>query len=132
MSAPCAPYSEWLGVTDRRRPPTHYSILGVADGEPRPNIIAQHAQRQTQKLQEHLAGPNRRLAKRLLFEIEAAQACLSNDQARSANPHGSNLQQPWRLHRERFAAQKAGQPRPCEAVPGLGPKARAHQRRTRR
>lgn len=78
------PYSEWLEVEDQRRPPTHYSILGVRSGESRAAVIEKHAQQQKLKLAPHLQGPDARLAKRLAFEIEAAKNCLIDAGRRAA------------------------------------------------
>lgn len=27
------PYQEWLGIPPHRRPPTHYDLLGLSEGE---------------------------------------------------------------------------------------------------
>ncbi len=77
------PYTEWLELADKRRPPTHYSILGVKQGEARADVIEKHAEQQKQRLAQYLQGPNARLAKRLAFEIEAARSCLTDAERRA-------------------------------------------------
>lgn len=84
MTVAFDPYKQWLGIAAERRPPTHYDILGVKVGESRSEIIERHAQRQKQKLREHVGGANGRLAKRLLFEINAAASCLADEDKRTA------------------------------------------------
>lgn len=76
MSKPFDPYTEWLGVTESHRPPSNHAILGLDSKERQREIVEQHAERQKAKLKEHLKGPQGRLAKRLLYEIDGAAHCL--------------------------------------------------------
>ncbi len=121
------PYTEWLEVANQRRPPSHYSILGVKQGESRGAVIEQQARRQKQKLAPHLEGPDARLAKRLAFEIEAARSCLTDPGKRAAynqtlSPARGRGGQASAVRSGRARQAKAASPSPARpATPGPRP-----------
>ena len=70
------PYSTWLNVAEKHRPLNHYQLLGLPVFENSAPIIEAAASQQAEKLQAHTTGPQTKLARRVLFEIESARQCL--------------------------------------------------------
>ncbi|MCE9529905.1 MAG: hypothetical protein K8T89_01995 [Planctomycetes bacterium] len=78
------PYREWLGMSDDRRPPTLYALLGVSLTESNPRVIESAAGHQMAKVQLHLTGPHSKEAWRLVDEITMAKTTLLDPAKRAA------------------------------------------------
>ncbi len=78
------PYREWLGLTDGRRPPTLYQLLGLASTESDPQGIEAAGAQQLGKIQKHLTGPEAKTAWQLVDEINLAKSTLLNPAKRAA------------------------------------------------
>ena len=78
------PYRDWLGLTDGRRPPTLYQLLGIATTESDPKLIEAAAALQLAKVQNHLTGSNSKLAWQIVDEIALAKTTLLDPVKRSA------------------------------------------------
>ncbi len=76
MSTPFDPYREWLAIATEHRPLNYFELLGVSNTESRADVISNAAETQSAKLGNHLKGPQGRLAKRLLIELDSAKNCL--------------------------------------------------------
>ncbi|HEX3315984.1 MAG TPA: hypothetical protein VHR72_13890, partial [Gemmataceae bacterium] len=98
------PYHKWLGIPKAQRPPTHYQILGLAQGETDAEVIEEAAIRQTTHLRAYQVGPHADDCTKLLNEVSAARQILVNPQKRQ--DYDSKLAQ--------FAAKQAA------AQPGNG------------
>lgn len=52
------PYHRWLGIPKNARPPTHYQLLGLANGESDPEVIDEAVIRQTTHVRSYQIGPH--------------------------------------------------------------------------
>lgn len=78
------PYYKWLGIPGDEQPPSHYRLLGLREFESDPEVIAAAAERQITFLRGCATGEHAAEAHRLLNEVVAARACLSNPHTRAA------------------------------------------------
>jgi hypothetical protein len=60
------PYREWLGITEERRPPTLYQLLGIPPAESSTQMIEAAVARQLAKVQTYLTGAQTKDAWRLI------------------------------------------------------------------
>ncbi|NQT15867.1 MAG: hypothetical protein HQ582_24135, partial [Planctomycetes bacterium] len=78
------PYQEWLGIPPHRRPPTHYDLLGLSEGETDTERIRDAASQRYDHVKKYtLTGPLSVHANRILEELSRALKCLT-DPERSA------------------------------------------------
>ena len=96
------PYHKWLGIPKVQRPPTHYQLLGLAQGETDAEVIEEAAIRQTTHLRAYQVGAHADDCTKLLNEISSARQVLVNPQKRQ--DYDSKLAQ---LAAKRAAAQEA-------------------------
>jgi hypothetical protein len=78
------PYRDWLGITEPRRPPTLYALLGLAPGAADAAAVEAAAARQLARVQAHIQGPHSKEAWRLIDEIKLAKATLLDPAKRAA------------------------------------------------
>jgi hypothetical protein len=97
------PYHKWLGIPTGKRPPTHYQLLAISEGEEDREVIEAATVRQSAYVRNFQKGPNAEEATKLLAEISEARATLT-DPARRKEYDG------------RLAAQRP-QPKPVAAAP---------------
>lgn len=76
------PYRKWLGIPNKHRPPTHYQLLGIADGESDAEVIEEAAIRQTTHVRAYQSGSHRDVCSRILKEIANARLTLMDPQRR--------------------------------------------------
>src|SRR6516165_8160610 len=93
------PYHKWLGIAKGQRPPTHYQILDLTQGEDDAEVIEEAAIRQSTHLRSYQIGPHAAWCTRLLNEISEARTTLLNPAKRKA-------------YNDRLAAQSAPAPQP--------------------
>lgn len=84
MAAAFDPYRKWLGIPDGVRPPSHYQLLAIAEQETDAEVIHAAVIRQSAYVRNFQTGPYSDQATRLLGELAAAKACLSDPQRRAA------------------------------------------------
>src|SRR5262245_20956741 len=72
------PYREWLGVDVPGQTPNFYQLLGVADFEANPEALWAAAYQRRALLRAQQYGDHPEIAKALLDEVDAAEACLLN------------------------------------------------------
>lgn len=77
-------YEEWLALPDGPRPPGHYELLGLTPGENDPVSIKAASLERTAKVRRYCLGQHGTEATRLLGELAAAFACLSDPTAKAA------------------------------------------------
>src|SRR5205814_9962923 len=68
------PYREWLGVDVSGQTPNYYQLLGVPDFEANPEALWAAAYQRRALLRAEQYGDHSELAKRLLDEVDAAEA----------------------------------------------------------
>ncbi len=94
MPASFDPYTDWLGITDARRPPDHYTLLGIPRLESDAQVIAHAADVRMAKVRKIRPGQNAAEWGRLLDQLGAAKVCLSDQASRAA--YDRSLTQPVR------------------------------------
>ena len=73
MAAEPDPYRDWLGITEPRRPLSYYQLLNLPRFEADGAVVELAADRQIAEVRGLVDGPHARLARRTLFELEAAK-----------------------------------------------------------
>ena len=77
-------YRQWLGIPPDRRPPNHYELLGLDLGEGDAEHIRAASLQRSAAVRRYCLGQHGTDATRLLGEIAAAFACLSDPAAKAA------------------------------------------------
>ncbi|MDZ4780931.1 MAG: NPCBM/NEW2 domain-containing protein, partial [Planctomycetia bacterium] len=78
------PYRKWLGISEANRPPTHYQLLAIEPEETDPDVIRAAVTQRSAYVRNFQSGKHADDATRLLNEIAAAEACVSNKEKRAA------------------------------------------------
>src|SRR5262245_9280639 len=131
------PYREWLGFAlPPGQSPNYYQLLGVADFESNPEAIWAAAYQRRAILRAEQYGDHADVAKRVLEEVDAAEACLLNpgrktdyDKAlRTGNApplipgrQGGASESPPRSSRGLLRSEKGFKPRAKEEPPPPAP-----------
>ncbi len=77
------PYVEWLKISEPSRPVSHYSLLDIEKLESDPQRISTAAKNRVGMLQKLRLGPQREVAQRLIGEVMAAAACLTDPNSKA-------------------------------------------------
>jgi hypothetical protein len=77
-------YAEWLEVPVDCRPPNHYELLGLKTGESDAALIRAASIERSARVRRYCLGPHGAEATRLLGELGAAFACLSDPETKAA------------------------------------------------
>lgn len=77
-------YQQWLGIPPDRRPPNHYELLGLDLGDDDADRIRAASLQRSVTVRRYCLGQHGAEATRLLGEIAAAFACLSDPAAKAA------------------------------------------------
>ena len=72
------PYHRWLGIPPEEQPPHHYRLLGINAFEANPEVIRDAAQQRMAHVRTYQLGKSQSLSQRILNELAAAKACLSD------------------------------------------------------
>jgi len=83
------PYVKWLAIRDPRRPPDHYTLLGLQTLEDDPDVIANAADQRMTHIRTFAAGRHSEQSQQILNALAAARVCLLN--ARTKQPYDENL-----------------------------------------
>jgi len=78
------PYHRWLGISPKHRPPNHYRLLGLEQGESDPEVIRDAAERQMGHVRQYQLGPHAELSQQILNELAAAKRCLLDAEKKAA------------------------------------------------
>ena len=84
MPAELDPYRDWIGITTAQRPLSYYQLVGVERSETNDAVIVAAADERIAIVTKQIKGPHARLARRTLFELEAAKNCLLDPVARAS------------------------------------------------
>ncbi|MAF66867.1 MAG: hypothetical protein CMJ84_14580 [Planctomycetes bacterium] len=76
------PYHQWLGIPEKKCPPTHYELLGVSLDEEDHGVIRSAAQRQRAHIEQFKVGPHSAHATQILYQLDEAEVTLLNPQLR--------------------------------------------------
>ena len=78
------PYRIWLGIPANSRPPTHYQLLAIAPEETNRDAIKAAVIQRSAYVRNFQTGKHADDATRILNELSAAEACLTNPAKRAA------------------------------------------------
>ena len=78
------PYRDWLHLADAGRPPNHYRLLGLAEFESDAGRIESAYGERMAVVRRYQVGAHMDVAQRVIGELSAAFACLTNAQQRLA------------------------------------------------
>ena len=78
------PYHRWLGIPPKHQPPNHYRLLAIEPFEDDPEVIRDAADRQMSHVRSYQLGMHSELSQRILNELGAARACLSDPDTKTA------------------------------------------------
>jgi hypothetical protein len=106
MSDDFDPYYQWLGVSPKYQPPTHYRLLGLELFESNRDVISTAADQRMAHVRSFQSGPRGALSQKILNELSAARLCLLNPQAK--RDYDAELRA--RLATERAAASADASP----------------------
>ncbi len=110
------PYHKWLGIPPAEQPPDLYRLLGVAQFEHDPDVIANAADQRMAHLRTFQTGQNAALSQQLLNQLAAARVVLLHAEKR--------VQYDAQLRGELEAkAAQAREPKPPPARQGRPPAA---------
>ena len=84
MSEAFDPYYRWLGISRKHQPPDHYRLLGVEQFESDLEVIRDAAARQMAHVRTYQLGQHSDLSQKILNELGAAKACLSDPAKKTA------------------------------------------------
>ena len=103
------PYRKWLGIPEESRPPTHYQLLGIQPTERDPDVIRAAVTQRSAYVRNFQSGKQADDATRVLNEIAAAEACLTNQEKRA--DYDADLQRKEALTRPRPAPAQPAAPK---------------------
>ena len=96
------PYHRWLGIPPKHQPPNHYRLLAIEPFEDDPEVIRDAAERQMSHVRSYQLGKLSELSQRILNELAAARACLSDQRAKAE--YDATLHRQLRLEQSAQAA----------------------------
>jgi hypothetical protein len=101
------PLKSWLGITSSEKP-SYYDLIGLANFESEPPIIADAADSAIAKVSENLGGEHHAIAEKLVRDLKSLKAVLLSADKR-------------RAYDQQLAAKLGLQPpSPGPALPGMG------------
>jgi hypothetical protein len=113
VEAPFDPYLKWLAISDPRRPPNHYVLLGVKLFESDAEVISNAADRQMAHVRTFQMGKHSALSQTLLNELSAARVVLLNPQKKQSY----DVELRAKVAARRPAAPRTASPIPVSAAP---------------
>lgn len=76
------PYHKWLGIPEKKCPPTHYELLGISLDEDDLGVIKSAAKRQKSHVEEFLGTKYNNHANKLISQIDEAEITLMSPELR--------------------------------------------------
>jgi hypothetical protein len=125
MSESFDPYAAWLGITDPRRPPSQYQLLGIPNFEGDLTNIRVHADASLARINSIDPGPNQIAWNQVRQEMFLAKMCLCDparkrnydEQLRQTLTATQTAQQPAAEAAARPTAVAAQSPAPTRQLP---------------
>ncbi len=114
-SEPFDPYRKWLGIASRRRPPSHYKLLGLSLDEDDPEVIQAAAEQRRSFIESQLGKGRDGEANALLYHIHDAEMTLLDADLRRKYDRRLNL---FRKRRKDRPADPFAVPAGYESRPG--------------
>ncbi len=76
------PYVKWLAIRDPRRPPDHYTLLGLRALEDDPDVISNAADQRMTHIRTFAAGRHSEHSQEILNALATARVCLLNTETK--------------------------------------------------
>ncbi|WP_298868967.1 formylglycine-generating enzyme family protein [uncultured Gimesia sp.] len=76
------PYHKWLGIPEKKCPPTFYELLGISLNEDDPAVIQSAAERQKKHVEQFLGTSYNKFANQLIAQIDEAEITLLSPELR--------------------------------------------------
>ena len=78
------PYAQWLGIAPKRRPPTHYDLLGLPQDETSAERVKRAGVERAKRVRAMATPQQKERAQRVLQELNKAVLCLADKSKREA------------------------------------------------
>ena len=75
-------YRKWLGISDKKRPPTHYDLLGISLDEDDPEVIHAAAEQRRRFVESKRGDGHEKIVTEILYRIDESEATLLNNEMR--------------------------------------------------
>lgn len=85
------PYHQWLGIPEKKCPPTHYELLGISLDEDDLGVINSAAERQKSHIEQYLGTEFNKDANKLISQIDEAEIVLTSPELRRDYDRKVNL-----------------------------------------
>ena len=82
MSKNINPYHQWLGIPEKKCPPTFYELLGISLDEEEPAVIMSAAERQKTHVEQFLGTEFNKFAIKLISQIDEGEITLLSPELR--------------------------------------------------
>jgi hypothetical protein len=93
-------YRKWLGIANKKRPPTHYELLAISLDEDDPEVIRAAAEQRRHYVETKRGDGHDSVVTEILFAIGEAEATLLNDDMRRDYDRQLNLFEKRRKNRQ--------------------------------
>lgn len=93
-------YRKWLGIANKKRPPTHYELLAISLDEDDPEVIRAAAEQRRHYVETKRGDGHDTNVNEILYRIGEAEATLLNDEMRRDYDRQVNLFEKRRKNRQ--------------------------------
>lgn len=93
-------YRKWLGIANKKRPPTHYELLAISLDEDDPEVIRAAAEQRRHYVETKRGDGHDTTVNEILYRIGEAEATLLNDEMRRDYDRQLNLFDKRRKNRQ--------------------------------
>lgn len=93
-------YRKWLGIADKKRPPTHYELLAISLDEDDPDVIRAAAEQRRHFVESKRGEGHDSVVTEILYRIGEAEATLLNDEMRRDYDRQLNIFEKRRKNRQ--------------------------------
>lgn len=93
-------YRKWLGITNKKRPPTHYELLKISLDEDDPEVIRAAVEQRRHYVESKRGDGHDSVVSEILYRIGEAEATLLNDEMRRDYDRRLNLFEKRRKNRQ--------------------------------
>jgi hypothetical protein len=93
-------YRKWLGIANKKRPPTHYELLAISLDEDDPEVIRAAAEQRRHYVEKKRGEGHDAVVTEILYRIGEAETTLLNDEMRRDYDRQLNLFEKRRKNRQ--------------------------------
>ena len=84
-------YRKWLGISNKKRPPTHYELLSISLDEDDPEVIHAAAEQRRHFVESKRGDGHDAIVTEILYRINEAETILLNNEMRRGYDHQLDL-----------------------------------------